>query len=345
MAGVALVVSLCAFVAQTECMSFISHQNYEKPAFVMTITHGSWVLLVPLQVVILWAWKRNQPFNSFVAKHRAHLIQTAYSVARKNHYSGPLVNYMIKVSLTLAISLNVAAISWYLAINLTTASDITAIYNCSAFFAYAFSIPLLHEKWRLGKGIAIVLSVFGVLVIAYTGSTESDTERPHRVLGNLIIGAGAVLYGLYEVLYKVIACPEQHVSAKKQAAFANVIAACIGAANWVIMVPVLVVLHVFGIETFELPSAPVLHALLWSIFANMLFSGSFLILMSLTSPVLGSVASLLSTFMVPIVDYFLFGRSVGAGNIFGGIIISIAFCLMMHESWQEMQEDGMDDEM
>lgn len=343
MAGLALVISLFAFVAQTELMTFISHQQYEKPVFMMTVTHGSWVLLVPLQVVVIWLWKRDQPFEVFVAKHRAHLAQTAQSVCRKNNYTGTLPRYMTRISIILAISLNVAAISWYLAINLTTAADITAIYNCSAFFAYAFSIPLLKEKWRSGKVLAIVLSVIGVLVVAYSGSSEPNQERPYRVYGNLIIGAGAVLYGLYEVLYKVIACPEQHVSAKKQAAFANVIAACIGAATWVLMVPTLLVLHITGIETFEAPDGPVLRALLWAIFANMLFSGSFLILMSLTSPVFGSVASLLTTFMVPLVDFILFGRGIGLGNIMGGAVISVAFLLMMHESWQEMQEDGLDD--
>ncbi len=36
----------------------------------------------------------------------------------------------------LTTALTVAGLSWYVAVNKTTPSDLTAIYNCSAFFAY-----------------------------------------------------------------------------------------------------------------------------------------------------------------------------------------------------------------
>lgn len=58
---------------------------------------------------------------------------------------------MLKTTAFVTTALTVAGGAWYVAVNLTTASDLTAIYNCSAFFAYAFSIPLLKDKLRLDK--------------------------------------------------------------------------------------------------------------------------------------------------------------------------------------------------
>ena len=57
---------------------------------------------------------------------------------------------MARTTAFVTCALTFAGISWYIAVNLTTASDLTAIYNCSAFFAYVFSVPLLHEKVAAG---------------------------------------------------------------------------------------------------------------------------------------------------------------------------------------------------
>ena len=64
-------------------------------------------------------------------------------------------------------ALTLAGGSWYVAVDLTTASDLTAIYNCSAFFAYAFAVPMLKEKLKLSKALAVGIAIVGVLVVAY----------------------------------------------------------------------------------------------------------------------------------------------------------------------------------
>ena len=57
------------------------------------------------------------------------------------------------------------------------------------------------------------------------------------------------------------------------------------------------------------------------------FSGSFLILISLTSPVLSSVAALTTIFLVAIVDRAIFGTVLTPAAIFGGLLIIGAFAL------------------
>jgi drug/metabolite transporter (DMT)-like permease len=69
------------------------------------------------------------------------------------------------------------------------------------------------------------------------------------------------------------------------------------------------------------------------------FSGSFLVLISLTSPVLSSVAALLTIFLVAIVDWLLTGVPLSAAAITGGILIIAAFILLSWSTYREMDEE------
>jgi drug/metabolite transporter (DMT)-like permease len=132
-------------------------------------------------------------------------------------------------------ALTVAGSSWYIAVNMTTPSDLTAIYNCSAFFAYAFSVPLLKEQIRKVKVICVGVSIVGVLIVAYGdgGDSGEGVDGKSRLLGNLIIGVGSVLYGFYEVLYKKLGCPPEGTSPGRTMVFSNAIASAIGATTLV----------------------------------------------------------------------------------------------------------------
>lgn len=259
------------------------------------------------------------------------------------------------------VSLTVAGLSWYVAVSMTSPGDLTAIYNCSAFFAYAFSVPLLGEKLRWDKGIAVAIAIAGVLVVAYgdgtpttpvppsggagagvgdAGSSSASTAEPDpgtRFLGNLIIGVGSVLYGLYEVLYKRLACPPDGCSPGRGVVFANFFGSCIGAFTLLVLWIPIPILHWTGIEPFELPpDAGTAMLLGLSVAANAVFAGSFLVLISLTSPVLSSVAALLTIFIVAVVDWWITGIPVGPAALTGGALIVGAFALLAWATWREM---------
>jgi len=186
---------------------------------------------------------------------------------------------MLKSTAFVTVALTVAGVSWYVAVNLTTASDLTAIYNCSAFFAYAFSIPILRDKIRFDKIFSVVVAIAGVLVVAY-GDSISDKKTPdgtagkgadgaeHRTAGNIMIGIGSVLYGLYEVLYKRFACPPQGVSAGRSVIFANAVASMIGCWTVLVLWIPFPILHVLGIEKFSWPTGEAAWMLLVSTIAN-----------------------------------------------------------------------------
>lgn len=94
---------------------------------------------------------------------------------------------------------------------------------------------MLHEKLKLDKIVSVAVAIVGVLVVAYgDGNNRDDSSEgasaasKNRVLGNIIIGVGSVLYGFYEVLYKKMACPPEGTSSGRSVIFANAVGSGIG---------------------------------------------------------------------------------------------------------------------
>lgn len=251
------------------------------------LTHGSWVLVWPVMLLFLRLKNWNKPWRTFWRRHVYILRSTAQMVQSQTlHLSthdtqkSP-VFYMLRTTVIVTTALTVAGGSWYVAVDLTSASDLTAIYNCSAFFAYAFSIPLLKDKLRLDKIFSVVVAVAGVLIVAYgdVGAAEKGgilegpidagkSETRYRAIGNVIIGVGSVLYGLYEVLYKRLACPPEGASAGRGMIFANTVTSLIGSFTLLVLWIPLPILHLTGLEEFELPRGQAAWMLLISVLAN-----------------------------------------------------------------------------
>lgn len=350
-----LVVSLITFCVQTELSAHIQHElKWNKAYCMMYVTHSSWVVLWPVQLMILRAQKLSIPWDVFWRRHVQLLRTTALMVELRTfdvfgigmQYSSRSIRYMFRVTAFVTTSLTVAGLSWYIAVSMTTPSDLTAIYNCSAFFAYAFSVPLLNEPLRLDKSLSVLVAIMGVLVVVYgdTGSdqpgTESaaDTGAAQRFAGNMVIGFGSVLYGLYEVLYKRFACPPDGVSPGRGMIFANTFGSCIGLFTMLVLWLPLPFLHWSGLELFEIPASRTCFLILLAVLANATFSGSFLVLISLTSPVLSSVAALLTIFIVAISDWLLTGKPLSAAAILGGLMITVAFLALSWSTYREMME-------
>ncbi|THC96540.1 hypothetical protein EYZ11_003984 [Aspergillus tanneri] len=352
-----LLLSLASFVVQTETAVYIQHElHWDKPYCMLYLTHGSWSLLWPVQLLILRIQKRKLSWSAFWRRHVFLLRTTAEMVVSQelhpssHHHPRSPIRYMIKATAFVTMALTVAGGSWYVAVNMTTASDLTAIYNCSAFFAYAFSIPILKDKLRLDKVFSVLVAIVGVLIVAYgdrdTGKKTADgtvgkgsDEAEHRLVGNIVIGIGSVLYGLYEVLYKRFACPPEGTSPGRSMIFANTFGSMIGVFTLLVLWIPLPILHFLGWETFRWPTGEAAWMLMISVCANATFSGSFLVLISLTSPVLSSVAALLTIFLVAIVDWFRTGQPLSLASIIGGVLIIVAFFLLSWSTYREMNEE------
>ena len=267
---------------------------------------------------------------------------------------------MLRTTAWVTCALTLAGGSWYVAVDLTTASDLTAIYNCSAFFAYAFAVPILGEKLKISKMVAVAVAIVGVLVVAYgdQGSAKhgsksgggaggpdapDSSEADHRLVGNLVIGIGSVLYGFYEVLYKKVACPPEGTSPGRGVIFANLFGSLMGVFTILVLWIPIPILHFLGWETFELPRGQAAWMLVISTLSNATFSGSFLVLISLTSPVLSSVAALLTIFLVALCDELLpepLHNPLTLAAIMGGLLIIFAFLLLSWATYREIDEEN-----
>ncbi|SMQ46937.1 unnamed protein product [Zymoseptoria tritici ST99CH_3D7] len=367
LAGCFLLLSLFSFAVQTETAVYIQHDlNWTKPYCMLYFTHGSWSLLWVVQLLILRLQKLSQPWPAFWRRHVSLLTSTAQMIEHRtlvvpSHLAKASPwPYFLRTTAFVTCALTVAGGSWYVAVDLTTASDLTAIYNCSAFFAYAFAVPILHEKLRISKVIAVAIAIIGVLVVAYgdTGtakhgsksgggaggpSAPDDSEASNRAVGNLVIGVGSVLYGFYEVLYKRVACPPEHCDPIRGMLFANTFGSMIGTFTLLVLWIPLPILHFTGIETFELPRGEAAWMLVISVLSNATFSGSFLVLISLTSPVLSSVAALLTIFLVALCDQMLpppLYSPLTTAAVAGGILIIGAFGLLSWATYREMEEEA-----
>lgn len=354
-AGVFLVISLVSFCVQTELAAYVQHDlGWNKAYCMLYLTHGSWSMLWPAQLLILRLQKRDMPWAVFWKKHiwicrtTAQMVQGRTLEVPHYHEARSPVRYMLYCTAFITSALTVAGLSWYIAVDMTTPSDLTAIYNCSAFFAYAFSVPLLKEPFRLDKCFAVLIAIVGVIVVAYGDTKEGSSgeadasgagDDGNRFLGNLIIGAGSVLYGLYEVLYKRYACPPEGCSPGRGMIFANTVGSLIGSFTLLVLWIPLPILHITGLETFVLPTGATAWWLFLSVVMNATFAGSFLVLISLTSPVLSSVASLLTIFIVAISDWVLTGQPLSLAAIIGGVMIIVAFVMLAVSTWREITED------
>lgn len=357
-----LLLSLISFVVQTETAVYIQHElKWNKHYCMLWLTHSSWSLLWPFQLLIIRIQKRKLAWPAFWRRHKYLMRTTAQMVRSQDLHLTPTSTskspwpYMFKATAFITTFLTVAGGSWYVAIDMTSPSDLTAIYNCSAFFAYVFSIWLLNDRLRFDKMFSVGLAIVGVLVVAYgdTGDTKAPGHsggaaggKPggsaapnNRLLGNLIIGVGSVMYGLYEVLYKKYACPPEGTSPGRSMVFANGFGSLIGIFTVAVLWIPLPILHFTNIEPFELPRGKTAGLLAISTLSNAVFSGSFLVLMSLTSPVLSSVAALLTIFLVAIVDWLLTGKPLSGAAIAGGSLIIVAFLLLSWATYREMDEE------
>ncbi len=367
---------------------FIKYE-YNDPFFVMLLTHSCWWLLWPIQflsVAIYKTLKRyrlhkkgqnllhgkrwkgfRRAFTSSIKTQHRNVAHTAELTAANNHpnyinefpdrgfrryvdflRSGALF-HLFKSALLLCLVLNVAGGTWFVAMKLSTGADVTAIYNCSAFAAYCFSIPILHDTFSWVKMSSVLTAISGVMIVAYGGQQTGDEtqEYPHRLSGNLIILVGAILYGLYEVLYKRKCCPPSGiVSARREATFSNFIMGLVGINSCALLCTGLLFAHLLGLYSVKIPANASTWWLIWiSVFSNAVFSLSFLGLMSLTSPVFSSVSSLLTILLVGFSEWWFRGIALGWYKFFGYCLVMVGFALLTYASWSEISEEDTDDQL
>ncbi|KAJ2787006.1 hypothetical protein GGI15_001053 [Coemansia interrupta] len=241
----------------------------------------------------------------------------------------------------LAGLLNSSAYLWYVAVGFTSMSKVTAIYNMSCFFAYVFSIMLLHERIKLDKCVAVAISILGVVFMALADSgadaqngltqEQQASMRSNELFGDLLslICAGGI--GLYQVLYKKYAVPNDYHSLFHVNFMTTLLGLCTLVFYWV-PIPAL---SISGVERFHWPNREQLAYILTNALFGVAYNGGFMIALALTSPLFAAIGVMLTIPVMAVVDMVIQGQ-VLAWNVFlGGGAILAGFCILTFAEYRD----------
>ena len=267
-----LLITVFCFMVNTESTAYFEDVlGWKKPFCTMYITHSS--LCLPWVGHVMWSrWKeRHTPYKTWVKEYNNQLRELVASIdayassgskfiiKRKGNVAGPLDFLATSMGLVTVV-LTVSGCSWFLSLVMTTPADLTAIYNCSTFFAAAFSVPLLKERLSWIAISAVGMAIIGTFIIAYGDTTaehEDSAIGNYRLIGNLIAAIGAVAFGLYEVLFKKFACSSRPMAPSASLPLTFAASALTGIYTFATLWVGLVILHFTGVEEFVWPSAKV----------------------------------------------------------------------------------------
>ncbi|KAK7058981.1 hypothetical protein VNI00_001605 [Paramarasmius palmivorus] len=211
------VVTLLAFVAESQLTQYVQTTlQYQQPYFLFYIVHSSFSISYPCHLLYL---KFTKPYTSSqlwqgVKLATANRIrQNAPQSSRNAEF--PLASFIYLI-LALTAGLTVPSLLWFAAIAIASVTDVTAIWNTNAFFAYLFSVKVFGLKWEARRLGAVVLATIGVIAVVYGGSSggpSGDTStsststaftapKSAALAGDLLTLVGSVGYAAYQVFYK-----------------------------------------------------------------------------------------------------------------------------------------------
>ncbi|KAJ2921784.1 hypothetical protein H1R20_g15310, partial [Candolleomyces eurysporus] len=226
LAVVVFIFTLLAFVVESQLTQYVqTNLHYRHPFFLFYLVHSTFSLIFPLHILYL----------TTTTQYSASSLLKGLSIAITHHLTPrdaprphrfPRAAFIKLVSL-LTIGVTYPGLLWFAAVSLASVSDVTAIWNTNAFFAYIISVKLFKLKWEARKILAVSLATLGTVAVVYGGasseespttlssspSSEPQSSPPTAtfikptapVLGNLLTLIASLGYGLYQVLYKIYA--------------------------------------------------------------------------------------------------------------------------------------------
>jgi len=204
---------LLAFVVESQLAQYVqTNLHYRQPFFIFYLVHSSFAIIFPLHLLYLAVTTKYTTAALFRGLQLAitnHLSPTSCSESR----SFPTFKFF-RLVMALTAGITFPGLLWFASISLASVSDVTAIWNSNAFFAYLITVKLFGLKWEVRKILAVTLATVGVVMVVYGGASQQDETaneatmavRPTApLIGNLLTLLASFGYGLYQVLYKVYA--------------------------------------------------------------------------------------------------------------------------------------------
>lgn len=202
------------------------------------------------------------------------------------------------------------------ALKYTLASSQTILGSTTTFFTLIMGVFFKIDKFTYKKLFCVIASLCGVILItlggiASPGGNEHDLKPKNPYYGNCFALVAAFLYALYLINMK-LSCGTGMKTTNERELFGWV-----GCFTIFLGLPVLVVVHMLGIETFELPPTRTIFLM---ILINAVFSVISdyvtVIAMLLTSPLLTSLALTSAIPITLFVDFLILRATSTDGTTF-----------------------------
>ncbi|TFL00890.1 hypothetical protein BDV98DRAFT_549553 [Pterulicium gracile] len=201
---------LIAFTVESELTQYVqSRLDFRQPFFIFYAVHSGFIIIFPLHLAyLLFSGYTVSALKASLTLAINDQFTPSYSATERLTAGAKKQLLILIVGLTTAYT--VPAVLWFAAISLASVTDVTAIYNTNAFFAYLFSVRFFNLKWDPIKLFAVCLATLGTLCVVYALSTSTslfaraeDMIKPtFPLLGHMLTFIASIAYGLYQVLYK-----------------------------------------------------------------------------------------------------------------------------------------------
>ncbi|KAI0801217.1 hypothetical protein C8Q74DRAFT_476149 [Fomes fomentarius] len=376
------IVCLFAFVAETQLSQYVqSSLGFNQPYLIFYAVHSAFAMSFPLHLIYLTTTTRHsitslrKSLGDAVRRHLSPKSTPDTSLSSPTPAWG-----FLRLSLLLTAGMTLPSLFWFMAVALAPVTDVTALWNTNAFFAYLFAVFLSGAEWDARRLLAVLIATTGALAVVYGGSTVGvdeagssieSSQRGHKspFLGDLLTLAASVMYGAYQVLYKLYAALPDDPEVQSDAAYAplarsaeetyedvestgttgteedvirplpfglypNMLTSAIGISTLLFLWIPIPVLNVMDIEPFELPHNLLTYCVILGIaFSGSVFNAGFMVLLGVWGPIVVSVGSLLTIVLVFLSD-MIFGGAVDTltvWSVLGCSSIVVAFAILAYD--------------
>ena len=201
------------------------------------------------------------------------------------------------------------------ALSFTSASVVTAVFSSAPVFVFILSYVILKEIFTLLKLLAVILSISGVALIAYSQGFHNIS-----FYGVCFATISALLAAVYKVnLKKALGDTSMSNTA--------IYLALVGAINMFIFWPLIIILYVLGIE--DVSQVPWANLVLQSL-ASFLFNSFINYGIIYTSPLFISIGTILGIPLSILTDYVINpAGQVTILQICGSGCVALGFILLI----------------
>lgn len=260
--------------------------------------------------------------------------------------SGQTPDLKIGVLETIWLSLKFCAL-WFSAnlvtngsLSYTSVASQTILSSTSSFFTLLIGFLYSIESINKYKIYGIVLCFVGVLIVTKTDSSSTNPTNSNAIIffGNMLALSGALIYGIYTILLKVKTIVKN--STLERQLNAHLFFAFVGLFCLFTLWPVIVILHLTGIETFALPKdSHILSLLLINTFITFISDFCWCKAVILTSPLTVTVGLSMTIPLAMVGDWVLKGFTLNWVYISGAAIVTIGFLIINNNERDEFTHE------